>query len=201
MTDLEIQEEAKKRYAELPEEEKLSVWCPDLKPEDRAFLEHVEEVGYEHLSDEEKNRFTVLSFRGHNANLPGGIIDFGVMKHLEEQYKISREDLANGAKNPFKRELLLCLLVGLGLAAVGALVAFFAGKANVEVGKIAGIVVSAVGGLLAMRAASVVSAVFRFKAIQKKVVSGELDEEYIKREVYSLVTAEKRKVWFREEET
>ena len=201
MTDLEIQEEAKKRYAELPEEEKLSVWCPDLKPEERAFLEHVEEVGYKHLSAEEKRRFTVLAVHANNLSLPGGIIDFGVMKHLEEQYKISREDLANGTKNPFKRELLLRLLVGLCLAAVGALVAYFAGKANVEVGRIAGIVVSAVGGLLAVRASSVVSAVFRFKAIQKKVVSGELDEEFIKKEVYSLVTAEKRKIWFRKEET
>jgi hypothetical protein len=199
MTDLEIKEEAKRRYAELPEEEKLSVWCPALTQEDRAFLDHVEEIGYKQLSEKEKNNFAVLTFRASNKNLPGGMIKYGVMKHMEEKYNISREDLANGAKNPFRREFLLCLLLGLGVAFVGALVAVLAAKAGAAAGKTAGIVIAAIGGILAMRASSVVSAIFDFKKIQKMAVSGELDEEYIKREIYNLVDEEMRKRWYGEE--
>ena len=199
MTDLEIKEEAKRRYAALSEEEKYTVWCPDISQEDLAFVKYVEKVGSSQLSEEEENRFLVLTLHAHNSTLPGGMIEYGIAKDIEERYNISREDLANGAKNPYGREIRILLLGGLGMALVGALIAVIGAKADVGWLRVAGIAVSTVGGLLALRFASVVSAYFDFRRIQKKYKSGEMDEELIKCEMASLVVEEKKKLWFREE--
>lgn len=195
MTSSEIQEEAKRRLEQMSDTEKEAVW--GFSDEDNAFLRHVAEIGQSKLSEEESRRFMKL-FVAHAAKcLPGGMIENGIVKDVNERYQISQDDLIKGAKNPYGREIKLLCVIGLAVAVIGAVIAVVGSRHNMEWMKIAGISMEAGIGVLALRFSGVVMAFFRYRKVQKKYMSGSMDEELLRAEICSQLFEERKKFWYR----
>jgi hypothetical protein len=197
MTDLEIKEEAKRRFDSMTAEEKLSVWGPKLTEKEIALLHQTEEVGYKQLPYEDQRKFRRMMLSAGFDSMPGGIFLGGMLSHVEKQFHITREDIAKGAKNPYKKVLLRFVFLGLGMAFLGGVLAYLGNRYDWQWLVVIGVLFEGATGILAMRFADVVQSVSRFKKLQKMCMSGEMDEEMIRAEVANLALKEETKICYR----
>lgn len=71
------------------------------------------------LSPADNRRYRKLLIDIASEVLPGGMIESGIMYDARESHGITREDMANGAKNPYKSMIIKLILIGVAVAAVG----------------------------------------------------------------------------------
>ena len=173
----------------MSEQEKRNIW--GFSEEENVFLDYVSEVGISKLNPKQKSKFQQLSIRHACKCLPGGVIQSSIVSSLEENFNITRDDLKNGVKkNPFKAVILRYVLLALIINVTAAVLAFV-GLAP------AAIAVETTTGVLAMGFANQVRYYFEFRKIRKKYMSGQIDEEEIKAEVYDQLLQERKKQWDR----
>ncbi len=193
MTDQEIKEEARRRIADMTEAEKDSVW--GFTEDDKAFLDHVVQAGRDSLAPKERTRYRQLLADAAARTLPGGMIEFSVIDHVRESYGISREDMAGGARNPYGRLILILCLAGIGVATVGAVLAVAGSRMDNDTLKYVG-AGAGMGTLgIAVTVTNQLTAYFRYRKIQKRLMSGEMDGELVRAEVCSQLFPEKVKIW------
>ena len=178
MTDPEIREEAKRRLEGMSEEEKKKLSC--LTEKEIAFMDDVAENGTFRMTSEENREYGRLLIRWAAKSQAGGMIESGFLSHNEEHFGITREDFANGAKNPYGKVIRRFLLISVILAAAAGAMGVIASNNGSEVLKYTAIGTATGSGLLAVRFADLVTAWFRYRKMQKKYMSGEMDEELIR---------------------
>ena len=184
-----IKQEAKRRIDSMSEQEKKDIW--EFSDEDNEFLDYVSSVGRSKLNEKQKRKFGDLYMKHTFKCVPGGGIQGSFVSFLEEEFDITRDDLRNGVKkNPFKAGMLRYVLLAL-IVTVSAAVLAFVGLAP------AAIAVETTTGVLAMGFANQVRYYFEFRKIRKKFMSGQMDEEEIKAEVYEQLLREREKQWER----
>lgn len=197
MTDLEIKEEAKRRFDSMTAEEKLAVWGPKLTEKEIALLHQTEEVGYKQLPYEEQRKFRRMMISAGCESMPGGMILGSMLSHVEKQFHITREDIAKGAKNPYKKVLLRFVFLGLGMAFLGGVLAYLGNRYDWQWLVIIGVSFEVATGMLAMRFADGVQNISHFKRLQKMCMSGEFEEECIRSEVADLAIKEENALCYR----
>ena len=189
MNDQQIQEEAKRRLASMTEQEKEAIW--GFSEADNEFLRYVEQKGRKNLNPQEVKKFRQLLADHAAKAVPGGMIQSSLVDNLQEQFSISKDDLRKGGvKNPYKAKMFRDIIVAVVLNIAAAALA---------VGGLApgAIAVEASTGVIAMDFARHVKAYFNFKKIQKKYMSGEMDEEEIKAVMLQELLGERDKRWNR----
>lgn len=193
MTDTEIREEAERRIAAMSEREKKEIW--GFPEADNSFLDYVDKVGTSGLTPEERSRFRSILVHYSSASMTGGVFQGALITHLKEVYNITTDDLRAGAANPIRFEILKTCVIGLIIAVIGGVLAFVGVRCDMEWLKYFGLAMECGLGVLAMRFANEVSAYFKVRKLQKKCMSGEIDEELIRTEVLNRLFAERKRLW------
>ena len=193
MTDQQIKEEAARRLEGMTAAEKRALF--GNTEEENAFLDYVAKVGVSNLTPRELSIFRRLSVDLGVKTMPGGIMESGIVSDLEERYNITKDDLCKGVKNPYKKEILILVAVGLGVAVTGGVLLGLGSRFDIEWLKYVGAAVEFGNGFTAYRIWPVISASMSFRKVQKKYMSGKMDEELIRCEMLSQYLAEWQKEW------
>ena len=123
--------------------------------------------------------------------MPGGPLKAGMVRDLQDEFIITKDDLRKGGqKNPYKAKMLRDVIIGL-VSNVAAAALAVGGVAP------AAIAVEAAAGVCALDFARNLKNYFDFKKVQKKYMSGDMDEEEIKGAIMREITAERDKRWSR----
>ncbi len=190
MNSDQIKEEARRRVAQMTEQEKEDIW--GFSPEENEFLRYVDKVGSKNLNPEQKSKFRQMLVHFSTKSMPGGPFRSAMTTHVQEHFSISKDDLRKGGvKNPYKAHIYKDIAVGLVLAAGGAVLAVSG------VGAPAALAVEASAGVCAMDFARQIKNYFDFKKLQKAYSSGAMDEEEIRSEMLNEIFEERHQRWLR----
>ncbi len=124
-----------------------------------------------------------------------------MLHSLKEDYGISWDDLNKGAKNPYKRNLLMMIIIGLIIAVVAAGLGVLGSRLDNDILKIAAVVLAGGQMYVAAGCLGAVQYCFRFGKLQKKVINGEMDEEMIRSKTLKLLLEERDQLWSKGNET
>ena len=80
---------------------------------------------YWEMSKKEQNKFQTAFLKKLDGSHVGGLIQAGFERDLLDDYSISRDDIKNGVKNPFKKEMLKAILIILTLNVAAVVFAVF----------------------------------------------------------------------------
>ena len=123
LSDEQIKEEAKKRIEKMDPERRRRLERDINETFDMDDL--VDKKGYLNLTKEEQGKFhslTSINLRRANA---GGIINTSIESAVMKKLNVSREEIRNMKKNPFKAPMLkmvfFAVLAGLGMVATAGI--------------------------------------------------------------------------------
>ena len=189
MTSEQIKEEAKKRVAQMSEQEKIDMW--GFSDEENELLTYAEKVGEKNLNPKQLSKFRQLVAQHGFRMIPGGYKGGGIEHVLEEEFNISKDDLRKGGvKNPFKaamlRDIIIAILVNVASAGFA-----LGGLSPVAIG------LESTCTFLAADFVGQLSRYSRFKKVQKKYQSGEMDEEELRTEIMKELFEERDRRWSR----
>lgn len=181
MNDEEIKAEASRRLANMSDKEKLDMW--DLSDENKQFVDYVSKHGQDGLSENDRRKFRRIKLSQISQTAPGGLSQSAIESRIKEQFNISRYEIKNMKKNPYKAKIFKSLLMTI-LMNVGAAGLAFGGLAAPA------LALETTAGVFAMSFARQVKNYFDFKKLKKKYVTGEIDEDYIKAEMFKQMLEE-----------
>ena len=189
MNNEQIKEEARKRLAGMSEQEKRDMFR--LNPEEEELLSYAEKVGQKSLNPEQHRKFGELIIKQVARSRPGGVIKSGMVRQLNEEFSISKDDLRKGGvKNPYKAKMMKDVVVALVMnVAAGALA-----LGGIAPGAIA---VEASSALVAADFAAQLKNYFDFKKLQRQYSQGQMDEEEIRSAMMDEILEESQKRWDR----
>ena len=182
MNSDEIKKEAQKRLDSMTPEEKRAAL--GLTDEEQELLGNAK--NYWKMSKQEKSKFqSALIKKSDNMSVGSGL-QGSFETDLEDEFGITREDIKNMAKNPYKarmlKDMLMVLILNVGSAAL-AVTGLAAAIPALEIP----------AGLFAISFAKNIMNYFKYKKVQKKYISGELTQEEIRAEVYNRLVEEQQK--------
>ena len=185
----QIKEEAKRRVAQMSEQEKIDIW--GFSDEENELLTYAEKVGSKNLNPEQYSKFRQLVAKHGFRMIPNGIKGGGIEHVLEEEFNISKDDLRKGGiKNPFKAAILRDIIIAIIINAISA---------GLALGGLSPIAIGLESTLTFLGADFVgqVSRYVRFKRAQKQYQSGEMDEEELRTEIMKELFEQRGQRWSR----
>ncbi len=184
MNSEEIKEEARKRIERMSLEEKKA--AIGRTPENEDFINYVQKMGYENLPRDQRLKFAHMTLDQAEKAWVGGVNQAAEELSLKEEFGITRDEIKNMKKNPYKAGILRDVIISLVLH-VGAAASIAAGMGYVAP------VFELPAGLVALDFASRLIKYFKYKKIQKNYASGKLTEEEINAEIHHQLLEEYNK--------
>ena len=190
LSDEQIKEEAKKRISNMSPSRRAQIE-KDIN-ETLDMNEYVSKKGYLNLTPEEQGKFHKLQSKNMNRGNAGGVINASVESSIMKKLNVSREEIRNMKKNPFKakmyKQVLLTVLANLGLVATAGIA-----KATGADLTAAYPILSGLSGFFALGFGNQLVNAVRFRNLQKSYDRTDYQDKEIEAEVYREIREEVEK--------
>ena len=185
MSDAEIREEAQRRLSAMSEAEKLDLFR--LSKREKQFLAHVETAGISSLDKRQNRRFRRLLRKQASRSCAGGVRTASFVKRLLDENKITEDDLRSGkVKSPY----IMDIRSDAGTLVLMNVVGYMLIRLHVG-----GVTLRSANAIVGLELFRQFRAHRRLRKINRRYMSGSMDEAEVKEAMMQSILAESVKRW------